>query len=152
MVTLVETRLAGRRDADAVAVLFDGYRQFYGQPADLPAARGFIGERLDAGDSAVILAERDGEAIGFTQLYPSFTSIGMAPTFVLNDLFVAREHRGAGAGRALLDAAAAHARGAGAVRLTLSTQSGNLRAQAVYEAGGWVRDDQFHVYNLKLTD
>ena len=34
---------AGPADLDALSVLFDGYRQFYGQPSDLPRARDAIG-------------------------------------------------------------------------------------------------------------
>jgi len=150
-VAAVRIRLAEPGDADAVAALFDGYRQFYGQASDLGGARHFICERLTAGDSTVLLAEADGEAIGFAQLYPSFTSVGMGRIWVLNDLFVAPAHRGMGAGRALLEAAAAFGCETGARRLTLSTQVTNATAQAAYEAGGWVRDCEFYVYNLQLT-
>jgi len=150
-VAAVRIRRAHPSDAAAVALLFDGYRQFYGQGSDLDGAGRFIAERLDAGESTVLLAEAGGEAIGFAQLYPSFTSVGMGRIWVLNDLFVAPAHRGTGAGRALLEAAAAFGRETGARRLTLSTQVTNATAQAAYEAGGWVRDCEFYVYNLQLT-
>jgi len=150
-VAAVRTRRAEPGDADAVAALFDGYRTFYGQPSDLDGARRFIGARLAAGDSTVLLAEADGEVIGFAQLYPSFTSVGMTRIWVLNDLFVAPAHRGIGAGRTLLEAAAAFGCESGARRLTLSTQVTNTPAQAAYEAGGWVRDHEYYVYNLQLT-
>ena len=103
----VSTRLANNGDLDAVAALFDGYRQFYGKPSDLDGAKTFVGARMGAGDSTIIVAEQDGEVAGFTQLYPSFTSVGMAPILILNDLFVASEHRGSGAAQALLSAALA---------------------------------------------
>lgn len=149
--SLVSARLANEGDLDPVATLFDSYRQFYGQSADLSGARTFIGERLKAGDSDILVAEVGSEIIGFAQLYPSFTSVGMARIYILNDLFVAHDARGTGAGRALLDAAAEHGRNTGAVRLALTTQTTNLRAQSVYEANGWVRDDQFYTYNLRLA-
>ena len=147
----VSTRLANSGDLDAVAALFDGYRQFYGKPSDLDGARSFLGARLNAGDSAILVAEQDGEIVGFTQLYPSFTSVGMAPIMILNDLFVSSEHRGSGAARALLGAATEHARKVGAVRLALSTQKDNLTARRLYEKAGWALDEQFCTYNLRLA-
>jgi ribosomal protein S18 acetylase RimI-like enzyme len=144
-------RQATAADTDLVAPLFDAYRQFYGKPTDLELARRFIGERLARGDSTIFLAIDDaGAACGFTQLYPSFSSVSAARIYVLNDLYVAAEARGAGAGRALLDAAAAFGRQQGALRLSLSTARTNTTAQALYASHGWVRDESFYEYSLKL--
>ena len=90
----------------------------------------------------------DGAAVGFTQLYPSFSSGAMARIFILNDLFVAPEARGCGAGSALLKAAAQYGRSVGATRLVLSTEVTNTTAQSVYEKKGWKRDTAFYVYQL----
>ena len=147
----VTTRLANEGDLEAVAALFDGYRQFYGREPDLAGATGFIAERMGRGESVIILAEQDGNPIGFAQLYPSFTSVGMARIFILNDLFVRAESRGTGAGRALLDAAADYGRTAGAVRLTLTTQKHNAPAKSAYEKSGWLLDEEFDTYNLRLA-
>ena len=80
-------------DLDVVAPLYDAYRQFYTQPADLAAARAFIGERIGRGESTVFLALDDDaprtHALGFTQLYPAFCSVAARPYLVLYDLFVA---------------------------------------------------------------
>jgi ribosomal protein S18 acetylase RimI-like enzyme len=54
--------------------------------------------------------------------------------------------RGTGAGRALMQAAEAHGREAGAARLELSTADTNLIGQSLYESCGWVRDNAFYVY------
>lgn len=145
-----EIRRATPGDVDAVAALFDAYREFYRQASDLAGARAFIGERLARGESVVFLAEAAGDALGFTQLYPSFTSAGMARIYILNDLFVASEARGRGVGAALLRHAAGFARGEGAVRLALSTEKTNAAAQALYEREGWQRDDAFLGYTLRL--
>lgn len=135
---------------DALADLFDAYRRFYGRPGDVPGARAFLAERLDRGDSVVFIAEDGGAPAGFTQLYPSFTSVGMGRLWVLNDLFVAETARGRGVGRALLGAARGFAEETGAVRLTLQTAVDNRTAQALYESVGWTRDDDFHTYTLSL--
>ena len=147
----VRIRRAGMADLAAVATLFDAYRVFYGRPSDPAAARRFVGARLEAADSVILLADADGTAAGFVQLYPGFSSVAMARIFVLNDLYVVPAMRGTGTGRALIDAAAAHGRAAGAIRLSLSTQVANTRARGVYEAGGWQRDDQFLTYTLQLA-
>ncbi len=148
--TVPMVRRAGVRDVDAVAELFDAYRVFYKQSSDLALARDFLAERLTADDSVIFLAERDGQAIGFTQLYPSFSSTRAKRIYILNDLFVASEVRRSGAAGKLLEAAAAFARGKGALRLTLATAHANAPARALYEATGWVRDEQFRTYNLTL--
>ena len=68
-------RRATADDAGRIAPLFDSYRQFYGHPADPELARRFIGDRLSEGSSILFVAEADGEAVGFVQLYPSFSSM-----------------------------------------------------------------------------
>jgi ribosomal protein S18 acetylase RimI-like enzyme len=146
----VEIRRATVADADAVAVLFDAYRQFYRREPDLAGARAFVAERLTHNESVIFLAGDAGSPLGFTQLYPSFTSSGMTRIFILNDLFVAPQARGRGIATALLRRAAEFATSEGAVRLTLSTATDNRTAQAVYERAGWKRDDAFLVYQLGL--
>ena len=95
----VTVRQARMADLDNIAPLFDAYRQFYQQPADLALATAFIGERMREGESTVLLAEdANGQAVGFCQLYPSFCSVAAAPIHVLYDLFVAKEARSSGTG------------------------------------------------------
>jgi len=143
-------RQAVWKDLDTVAILFDGYRQFYGQPSDLAAALGFLKARFEHGQSTIFLAESDGQAVGFTQLYPSFSSVSMARVFVLNDLYVSAASRGLGVGQALLHAAEAYAKQLGSVRLSLSTAVDNASAQGLYESLGWIRDQRFFAYQLNL--
>ena len=143
-------RRAETGDLDVLTILFDGYRQFYEQPADLALARRFIGDRLQNGDSVIFLAFRDGAALGFTQLYPTFSSVGATAIFVLNDLFVDPRERTCGIGSALLRHAAAFAASSGAKQLTLRTATTNTTAQSVYERLGWLRDTRFFTYSLGL--
>ncbi|MDX1994593.1 MAG: GNAT family N-acetyltransferase [bacterium] len=135
---------------DLVAPMFDGYRQFYQKPSDLAGARQFISERLTNGDSVIFLAVDMGAGLGFTQLYPSFSSVSMKRLWVLNDLFVAEKARGQGVASALLDRARQHALETGAKGLMLETAADNLPAQRLYERLGWVREAEFYVYNLTL--
>jgi ribosomal protein S18 acetylase RimI-like enzyme len=146
----VATRLATVADVERVAPLFDAYRQFYGLAPDLELAQWFLRERLSRGESVVLLAEHGGTALGFVQMYPGFSSLSAARTYVLYDLFVDPAARQRGVGRRLMEAAAEEARRRGAVSLVLSTAKTNHRAQRLYESLGWVRDEEFYEYNLRL--
>ena len=137
-------------DVEAVAPLFDAYRRFHGCPGDLGLARSFIRERLERSESTIFVARVGSRAAGFTQLYPSFTSMGAARVFILNDLYVAPEAEGQGVATALLKAAEAFARSRGAVALRLATAIDNLRAQALYRRTGWTRTDTYLTYELPL--
>ena len=135
---------------ELVAPLFDAYRQFYGRPPDPDGARRFLAERLGWGESVVYAVVEGGRALGFTQLYPSFSSVSMRPIWILNDLFVAEGARRRGVGARLLRAARDHALKTGAVRLALSTAVTNAAAQALYERDGWRRDTAFLHYEYEL--
>jgi ribosomal protein S18 acetylase RimI-like enzyme len=145
-------RLASVDDVDRVAPLFDAYRQFYGLVPDLALASRFLADRLARTESVVLLAEAaDGMCVGFVQMYPGFSSLRAARTFVLYDLFVQPWARRHGVGRLLMEAAADEARRAGAVALVLSTAKTNVTAQRLYESLGWVRDEDFYEYGLDLS-
>lgn len=144
-------RRATLSDLDMLAPLFDAYRMFYEQPQDLALARTFLQERLRRDESVVLLATIDARAAGFTQLYPTFSSVRAARVWVLNDLYVAEGARRQGVAQALLRAAADFARGNGAIRLELETTPDNRNAQALYESGGWQRYDATLRYHLALT-
>ena len=136
----VAIRRATPADLDAVAALFDAYRRFYGQPGDVPRAHAFLAERIGRDESVVLLAEDAGTTLGFTQLYPLFSSVRTGRSWLLNDLYVAEDARRRGVGRALLDAAATFARDDGAAGLMLETMRDNAPARALYRAAGWHED------------
>lgn len=146
---------AGVQHLDLVAPLFDAYRQFYRQPADLAAARRYIEQRLKDHDSVIFIAVQEGkggsDALGFVQLYPSLASIPMKPIWILYDLFVALAARKSGVGRALMERAKQHARETGADSIILETASDNQAAQRLYEMLGYKRDEVFYRYALLLS-
>lgn len=147
----LQVRQASVHDLDALVPLFDGYRQFYGQPADPQGARAFLAARFAHHQSLILLASDDRDAgLGFTQLYPVFSSVRMVRSYLLNDLFVAPQARRQGVAAALLREAAGQARALGAASLSLSTALDNAPAQALYESLGWQRDRQFCEYTLTL--
>ena len=147
----IHVRQATIDDIDAVAPLFDAYRQFYRQPSDPERARQFLRERQTQSESTIFLAvDADGAALGFTQLYPLFSSVRCVRIWLLNDLFVAPAARKHGVGARLLAAAAAFARANGAASMSLSTATDNTTAQKLYESLGWKRDSGFLEYHLSL--
>jgi GNAT superfamily N-acetyltransferase len=141
-------RRAGLGDLDGLAPLFDGYRQFYGQRSDLAAARAFLAERLRRDESVIFVSVADDAMLGFTQLYPSFSSVSVRRLWILNDLFVSPAARRGGVGRRLLERAREWAVETDAKGLTLTTALTNSAARSLYESCGWRRDDEFAHYLL----
>jgi len=144
-------RKANSADLDVLVPLFDGYRVFYGRDTDPAGAREFLANRFAGSESIIFIASKNGEAVGFTQLFPSFSSAVMARTYILNDLFVSEPFRNQGVGRRLLDAAVEFGKLDGAARLTLSTAIDNHAAQALYRKSGWKQDEQFKVFHYSLV-
>jgi ribosomal protein S18 acetylase RimI-like enzyme len=138
-------------DLEQLIQLFDNYRQFYGRASNLDAAREFLLARFANNESTVFIAHEGERAIGFTQLYPSFSSISLARIFILNDLFVHEQARRKGVASALMSAAVQFATAMGADRLSLSTAITNDAAQALYHSAGWKRDEEFLVYDLAIS-
>ena len=139
-----------RHLAEATA-LFEQYRQFYGMPADIEGARAFLHDRLTLEDSIFLMATNErGTPVGFTQLYPLFSSTRMVKLWLLNDLFVASHARRAGVGRRLMDAAKEQASQHGVRVLALATEKHNLPAKQLYESLGYQLDTEFDHYELPL--
>ncbi len=130
---------------DMLIPLFDGYRIFYKQASEPDKIREFLARRFEMNDTIFYLAlDEEGEALGFTQLFPSFSSVSMQRLYILNDLYVAAKHRGKGVGEALLNRAKERAIRDGAKGLTLETGIDNP-AQHLYERLDWKKDvDVFH--------
>ena len=144
-------RQASAADLPALAGLFDRYRQFYQQPADLAGAEAYLRERFAAAESVIFLArDAAGEALGFTQLYPALCSVAMRRYWVLYDLFVVEKARRLGVARALMERARQHAQETGAARIDLETATDNVAGQALYESLGYLRERAFHKYSLAL--
>jgi GNAT superfamily N-acetyltransferase len=141
-------RQATVSDLDALVALFDGYRRFYRQPSEPDRIRKFLLDRFEHNQSVIFIAANDGTPVGFTQLYPSFSSAALARIFILNDLFVDPSARRLGAASALVHAATEYGRRVGAIRLVLSTEVTNAPAQTLYEKLGWKRNTEFCTYQI----
>jgi len=140
---------ATAEDAAIIAPLFDAYRVFYQQPSDRAGATKFIRERLQQNESVILIAFINNVAVGFTQLYPIFTSVGMQRTWLLNDLFVDVACRNKNIATELLDAAKDYGRSTNSKWLMLQTGKENFPAQSLYEKNGWHKEtDLFYSISL----
>ena len=129
----------------AVAEVFDQYRQYYGQDTDVEKAKQYLAERMEFKESVIFLALHNDKPLGFTQLYPMFSSVSMRRSWTLNDLFVKEQARNLGVGKALLQTAQNYIRQLDHKGLLLETTPDNEKAQALYERLGWKRE-QNHYY------
>lgn len=142
---------ADARHLELLLPLFDGYRQFYGQPSNLEGAQRFLTERLTRRESVVFVALIGSKGVGFTQLYPSFSSVTMQRQWILNDLFIDPEYRRRGVADAIMRAAEEFSYADNAKGLVLSTAIDNVPAQKLYEKRGWKRDEAFYTYEKYFT-
>jgi GNAT superfamily N-acetyltransferase len=136
-------RRAKKKDIEDLSILFDKYRIFYKQRSDVEKARSFLKKRMKRKESVLFVAEERDELIGFTQLFPIFSSVSMKRTWLLNDLFVNEKSRGIGAATKLLDAAKEFGAETNSKWLLLQTAADNFTAQKVYEKNGWVKETDF---------
>jgi len=143
-------RRATLSDVDIITPLYSGYREFYRQAAEPERERSFLTERLRTNESTIFVAidDESGSPLGFTQLYPMFSSVRMKRIWVLNDLFVDSGSRGKGIAAALMEQAESFAWETSAAGLELATEKNNSPAQALYEKRGWQLDDDYFHYSL----
>ncbi|BDG73814.1 GNAT family N-acetyltransferase [Roseomonas fluvialis] len=154
MTDVVGIRPARPTDFDAWLPLWEGYNAFYertGPTAVSEAqtrttwARFFDGhEPMEA-----IVAEQAAALVGFVHIIFHRNTTMMGPTCYLQDLFAAPSLRGRGVGRALIEAAAARAKEAGATRLYWQTQEGNATARLLYDR--IAQRSGFIVYRMDLA-
>ena len=144
----MHVRQATINDLDLLAPLFDGYRQFYKQDSDEEGARTFLSERLENNESVVYIAFAEAEetqAVGFTQVYPLFSSVRMERILLLNDLYIDLNFRGIGVGTALIDTVKNLCRNLGQNGITLQTGFDNP-AQKLYEREGFKKDTDLQYF------
>ena len=140
----VEIKQAQQQDLAQIAYLFDAYRVFYKQTSDYALALDFLTKRFDNKESVIFYAiNQKGDYLGFTQLFPSFSSVSAQRSWILNDLFVSPNLRSSGIGTLLLNRAKEHAIQTHTKGIGLETSADNKRAQALYESLGYIKNSEF---------
>lgn len=137
-----------------VVNLFDQYRVFYKKESDLALAGQFIRERLDNNESVIYVAVDGEKPVGFTQLYPKYSSARAVKNWILNDLYVDAGYRKQGIGAQLIKQAAEFAKKSEAQFIQLETAVDNYTAQSLYEDLGFIKqppEEEFYLYKLSLN-
>ena len=140
-------------DLQLVVNLFDKYRVFYKKESDIALAESFLKERLLNNESVIYVALDEQYAIGFTQLYPKYSSGRAEKNWILNDLYVDENYRKQGIGKKLIDAAISFAKEKSAKFVQLETATDNYNAQHLYELSGFIKqapDDEFIMYRINV--
>lgn len=147
----METYQATIEDLEGISNLFNQYRVFYQQTADIDGAKAYIKKRLENKDAVIFVVKDKQKYVGFTQLYPTFSSIAMRRAWILNDLYVVKEARKQGIGELLLQSAKDFAIETNTNSISLSTAPDNYSAQRLYEKSGYIKDTEFYHYELSLS-
>jgi GNAT superfamily N-acetyltransferase len=143
---MVTIKQATEAELNDIAPLFNAYRVFYGQTPNETAALAFIEDRFVKKDSIIFLAYEKQVPVGFTQLYPTFSSVSLKASLILNDLYVIEANRNAGIAKRLLDTAKIYCRNNSYKGLSLETATDNP-AQHLYEKLSWKKDVHcFHYF------
>lgn len=146
----MQTRRADLNDIQQTHRLFCDYLRFYKREVNAERSLNFLTERLTKNESAIFLAEENGTAFGFVQLFPSFSSLGQSRSWILNDLYVDSNKRNLGLGEKLIKAAVSFAKESGAKSLSLQTANDNVKAQGLYQKLGWKKDEEYLTYYFSL--
>jgi ribosomal protein S18 acetylase RimI-like enzyme len=120
---------------------FDSKRFIAATPRTEHGYASFLGTQLDEPDIVILVAERDGEVLGYTYAGVEGTDYQSlrGPAGVLYDIVVDPAQRGRGVGRMLLDATLAALEARGAPRVVLSTAERNESAQRLFARAGFRR-------------
>lgn len=144
---------SGSESFGSTADLFDDYRVHYGQAADPSGTAAWLLRQLDGGGLRLFIVPggTPQQPLGLISVVELPASLRLGSFWMIRDLYVAPAHRRAGVARALLDHVVAEARAAGALRVSLQTEPGNVSAQSLYAAAGFRRVDGLDLLNLPLT-
>ena len=144
---------ANETHIDQVVELFDAYRVWYRKPSDKIAAKAFLLERMKSKESIIFACENEeGNLIGFTQLYPIFSSTRMKRMWLLNDLFVSAEFRGRGVSKMLINKAKELAKNTNACGVCLETEPDNDIGNKLYPSTGFeLETNNFYFWTNELS-
>ena len=120
---------------------FDPQRFLAARPGTPEGYASFIGTQLEDQDKAVLVADDNGNVIGYAYAAIEGYDYMMlrGPAGVLHDIIVDPEYRGRGVGRLLLNASLAFFRSHGVPRVVLATAERNEAAQRLFASMGFRR-------------
>ncbi len=143
---MVTIKQGTEKEIDDILPLFNAYRLFYGQPLQGMEALHFVKNRITKKESVIFIAYLNNTPTGFTQLYPTFSSVSLKATLILNDLYVDEAYRNKGIAKKLLNTAKTYCDSYDYKGIALETATDNP-AQYLYEKMGWKKDvHSFHYF------
>jgi GNAT superfamily N-acetyltransferase len=118
-------------------VAYDGRR--FARIATIDRMAWFYGEQTKVENASVLVAEKDGEIVGFAYMYfePVFYAELATKVLWLHDIFVDASSRGSGAGKQLIEAVASEAKRFGANKVLLSVAAKNTAGRDFFEHAGF---------------
>lgn len=135
----IVVRQAERRDAEGLADLVRGLAAFEGK-ADVSHITVEAVTAWTFGPEPaceILLAERDGRAIGYLAFYRAFSLFKGGPVLLVENVYVAEAERRQGVGRRLIATAAREAERRGFPRIELHVRDENRDTMAFYEGLGF---------------
>jgi ribosomal protein S18 acetylase RimI-like enzyme len=146
-------RKATIQDLEQLTTLFDKYLVFYKKPSNLEKQKSYLKERIENDEAIIFIAFDDkikDKAIGFTLIYPTFSSVLLSKILILNDLYVDPSIRKNGIGQKLILKSIELAKDLQVNLIRLRTAKNNVIAQELYHKMGFVRDEYQHTYDLEI--
>lgn len=136
---------------DAVR-LFHAYRIHFAPQAatQTDVSRSFLRRRVDAGENVFFIARSEGNACGFLQLYPLWSSWYCRRIWFLSDLYVDEDARGGGIATSLVERAVAHARETDAASVMVELPKDEPHLYEFYDKRGFKRDPVFDLARYQL--
>lgn len=148
----LEIRIATPEDAEDLGRLSQELLTFYGLPSRFQRsylthaiAKGAFGDRAGLG---VLIAMAGQDAVGFLAFSEMFALATCQQSIFIQDLFVARKARGLGAGKALMQALARHARERDVGQIDWTADPWNSKAARFYDRMGPVLKSEKIFYRL----
>lgn len=146
-------RKATIQDLDQLTTLFSQYLIFYKKSSNIEKQKLYLKERMENNEAIIFMAfddELKEKAIGFTLIYPTFSSILLTKILILNDLYVDSTIRNNGTGEKLILKTVEFAKELDVKLVRLRTAKNNVIAQGLYHKMGFVRDELVYSYDLAV--
>ncbi|MBN2892178.1 MAG: GNAT family N-acetyltransferase [Bacteroidales bacterium] len=143
-------RQANIRDVGKLSSLTNDFRKFYNSNEKPDSEiQNYLEQRIRNNDSIIFIVEIDKIFVAYAQLFPSYSTIGLFPVYILNDLFVLKDFRYQGIAEKLLDKVISFALETERKQIWLLTENENLKAQNLYLKKGFIKT-KFQHYAYKL--
>jgi len=130
--------------------VFDQYRRHYGQPALAGQTLAWLADQTSHRRLSVFVAHVGEDLAGLATTVIVPASLRLGCSWQLRDLYAVPGARRRGVARALVGAVRQAAIAAGAIRLSVQTEPGNLAALQLYRTSGFVPAEDIQVLALPL--